>query len=99
MNSLARFISSMFSVGPYLSFLSLVFKAEREQMHVGGLLAMHGARVYGLRQELVDAVGGLVVYGRMTLFQRPLELLGHFVLWKRYSSTRLARHGGLPLTS
>jgi hypothetical protein len=65
----------------YLRFLSTILKAKREQVDVGGLLAVHGARVNGLRQVLVDAVRGLVVHRRVALFQRPFELLRHFILW------------------
>lgn len=49
-------------------------------MHVCGLLAMHGARVDGLGQVLVDAVGGLVVHRRVALLQGPFELLCHIFL-------------------
>lgn len=70
----------------HLGLLSRIFKAEREQMHVCGLLAVHGASVDGLRQELVHSVGGLVVHRRVTLLQRPLELLRHFALWTQITT-------------
>lgn len=57
-------------------------------MYVSSLLPVHGARVDRLREILVHAVRGLVVHRRMTLFQRSLKLLRHFILYKNNHSSK-----------
>lgn len=64
----------------HLDLFVRVLEAQRQQVDVGRLLPMHGARVDGLREVFVDAVRRLVVHRRVTLFQRPLKFLRHFIL-------------------
>lgn len=66
----------------YLSFLISVLEAKCQKMYMRGFLPVHGPRVDRLRQELVHAVGGLVVHRRVTLFPQPLGLLRHFILYR-----------------
>lgn len=44
------------------------------------LLSIHAPRLDRLAQVLVDSVAGLVVDARMSLLERPLELVRHLVL-------------------
>lgn len=67
----------------HLGLLFGVLEAKGQQMDVRRLLPVHGARVDGLRKVLVDAVRRLVIHRRVTLFQRPLKFLRHFILRKR----------------
>lgn len=46
----------------YLCFLCRIFETERKQVDMRRFLAMHGACVDRLRQELVDAIRRLVVH-------------------------------------
>ena len=56
----ALIFQNSISSGTDLSFLLRVPEAEREEVDVIGLLAVHRPGLDGLRQELVDPVSRLV---------------------------------------
>lgn len=66
-----------------LALLVRFAEAQREAIDVHGFLAVDAARLDRLRQELVDAIGGLMVDAGVALLERPLELLGDLVLCVR----------------